>query len=399
MAEQEKGGDVPVAAGLNWPLVILLLAVTTILQAVTPLGRIETTYRVVDAPNAEVLAGLLSAAFAILPVMLFRRIGTLGDTYGERPMLLAGALLVGVAVLLLTIRSDLVIELFAANAALGLGQMVLLSALQVAIVRCAPPEEHDRLLGYFLVAISTGMALAPLLLSWVSPDGSGPATSLDLPLLVSATLLFAGSALLALLLPRPGPRARSIEIPYRTLLRAPGMLMLIVCSGVCLAVNDSFLVFFPLLADGRGIDVSTVGLLLSLRAIGAMTSRFLFARIIKRVGKRKVMAFTMLATGASIAALVLDLPVPVVAALLVLSGFGLGLAIACSLSLTLGQAPAVAKARAASLRLSVARLAQFAFPLAAGAGASIFGAASVFALMGVVLAAGGAWTNHSRVEA
>ena len=398
MAERGTGDHVPAAAGLNWPLAVLLFAVTTILQIVVPLSRIETTYRVIDAPNAEVLAGLLSAAFAILPVMFFRRIGVLGDAYGERPMLLVGALLAGIAVLLLMMRWDNLIELFAANAALGLGQMILLSALQLAIVRCARPEEHDRFLGYFLVAISTGMALAPLILSYLSPpDVSGPATSLDLPLLVCAALLLAGSALLVLVLPRPGPRGSAVEVPYGTLLRVPGMLMLIVCSGVCLAVNDSFLVFFPLLANGRGVDAGTVGLLLSMRAIGAIVSRFLFARIIKRVGKREVMAFTMLATGASVAALVFDLPIPLVAILLVLGGFGLGLAIACSLSLTLSQAPVAVRARAASLRLSVARLAQFVFPLAVGGGASIFGAASVFALMGVVLAAGGAWTKRSRL--
>src|SRR5690606_25354466 len=107
--------------------VILLLAVTTILQIVTPLARIETTYRVVDAANAEILTGLLSAAFALLPVLFFRRIGILGDAYGERPMLIVGALLVGAAVPLLLIRSNHLIALFAANAALGLGQMVLLS--------------------------------------------------------------------------------------------------------------------------------------------------------------------------------------------------------------------------------------------------------------------------------
>lgn len=398
MEDAEPRTDAEVPPGLAWPLAVLLVVVTTLLQIVVPLARIETTYRVIDVPNAEVVVGLISAAFSILPVLFFRRIGSAGDTYGERPMLVTGVLLVGLAAILMLIHSSGLIELFLANAALGLGQMVLLSALQLAIVRCAHPRDHDRLLGYFLVAISTGMAIAPLILSWLSPpDAAGP-IRLDLPLLVCAGLLAAGTLLLAALLPRPVRTGNNVEVPYGTLLRVPGMLMLILCSGVCLAVNDSFLVFFPLLADERGIDAGTVGLLLALRASGAIASRFLFARIIRWVGKREVMAFTMLATGASVAALVLDLPIPIMTILLVVCGFGLGLAIACSLSLTLSQAPTAARGRAASLRLSVARLAQFVFPLAVGGGATIFGAASVFVVMGAALAAGGAWTTRSRLE-
>ena len=177
------------------------------------------------------------------------------------------------------------------------------------------------------------------------------------------------------------------------------MLMLIGCSAVCLAVNDSFLIFFPLLADARGIDAALVGVLLSLRACGAMTSRFLFARIVRRAGKRDVMALTMITAGSGIAVLVIDVPIFLLTPLLVLSGFGLGLAIACSLSLTLSQAPSNARSRAASLRLSVARLAQFVFPLAAGVGASVLGTGGAFAIMGTALFVGGIWTKQSRVAA
>jgi MFS family permease len=379
---------------------LLLFATTTILQIIVPLARIEITYRVVDFDNAAVLAGLLSAAFALLPVLLFRRIGSFGDAYGERPMLFVGVLLVAAATLGLLLRSGQLFELFAASALLGLGQMVLLSAMQLAIVRCGAPGEQDRLLGHFLVAISLGMAIAPLVLSWVTPSGaSDPGTSLDPLLIGGAAVLVLAGMLLAFLLPKPSVTSAVGQTSYRTLLQTPGMLMLIGCSGICLAVNDSFLAFFPLLANARGIDVETVGLLLSLRAVGSMASRFLFAGIARRVGKREVMAFTMLGAGASVAALIVDMPVPLLAILMGLSGFGLGLAIACSLSLTLTKAPPGTRARAASLRLSVARLAQFAFPLAAGTAASVLGAGSVFAIMGVALMSGGVWARLTRLSA
>ena len=215
MVERAQGDEAQSRPGLTRPLVSLLAAITTILQIVVPLARLEITYRVIDDPNAATLAGLLSAAFALLPVLLLRRIGVFGDVHGERPMLMIGGLLTGLAVALLLIRSGQWPELLAASAVLGLGQMVLLSALQLAIVRCAPAEAQDRLLGYHLVAISIGMALAPLLLSWATPTGAaGPGTSLQ-PLLVGgALLLVAASGLLAWRLPKPARISGVVEVPY-----------------------------------------------------------------------------------------------------------------------------------------------------------------------------------------
>jgi len=90
--------------------------------------------------------------------------------------------------------------------------------------------------------------------------------------------------------------------------RIPGLLALIIASGLSVATNDLIVVFFPVLGAANGIDAGLVGVLLSVRALASMASRLLFSRLVEAIGKVRLMTAALLATAIATSALALDMP-------------------------------------------------------------------------------------------
>jgi len=120
---------------------------------------------------------------------------------------------------------------------------------------------------------------------------------------------------------------------------------MITASSLCLTTNDIILVYFPIPCLNRGIDPSTMGLLLTLRSGMAMLSRAFFVQLIARVGHERTLLAAMLLASVAILPLAIGAPVIAIALAMCLSGFGLGVAVTASRYLTLASAPVEARAR------------------------------------------------------
>lgn len=384
---------------INWPLLVPLLLAATLVQTTVPLVRIATSYQAVDLGMSLASIGLLSAAFALLPVFFTVRIGRHSDQHGEAGVATFGACLVLAAVLGLWLIPGGFPVMVGLTLALGVGQVMVISSLQVATTRCSGPEAQDRVLGYFLIATALGHTAGPLLLTLVTPAAAlspGPAL---FPLLAgTATALTLAAILLAIRLP-PHPRPLPGEKPpaLRTLLRTPGLAATVIASGICLATNDLIIVFLPALAATRDIDAGTVGLLLSLRAAASMASRVLFSWFLSRVSRVGLMSVSIGVAGLASLALVVALPIWALALVMAGAGYSMGIAIACTISVTLSLAPTSSRATALSLRMTANRLGQLLLPLGAGATAAAFGAGSPFMITGVALLACGLLVRRIRL--
>lgn len=277
---------------------------------------------------------------------------------------------------MLLLAPSLSLLLFA-TVMLGIGQTLVLAALQLMISRCSSRSHRDSVLGNYMVAISLGQAIGPLLMS--SGTERFAVSFLGAALLVMALLILHRKA--------PAHRCGVVDEPIRlsTIAATPGLTWLIVIGSACVASQDLVLAFLPLLGVEQGIAPGTIGLLLSLRAIAAMISRIFFSRAIGWFGTMSVMTGAALAGGVALVAVGLPLPVWGIGICMIFTGFGLGIALTSTVALTLTCAPPSARGTALSLRLTANRLAQFIIPIGAGFIIGPLGPAGVIASVGLVL--------------
>lgn len=383
---------------IDWPLLVPLLVVATLLQTTVPLVRVATSYRAVAMDLSLASIGLLSGAFALLPVFLTVRVGRYSDRRGEAGVALVGALLVLVAVTGLWLAPAYFYVMLAFTLLLGVGQVMTISALQVATTRCSDAEAQDRVLGNFLIATALGHTIGPLILTAATPAGAvSPGPALFPILAAAAALMTLGATLMALRLPpHTTPLQGGKPTSLRDILATPGMLPTVIASGVCLATNDLIIVFLPALATDRGIDAGTVGLLLSVRAGSSMASRLAYSRLVRTFGRINLMTIALLASGVASLALFLSLPIWALVLVLAAAGYAMGMAIACTISVTIALSDPGSRATALSLRMTANRLGQFLLPMGAGATAAGLGAGSPFVVTGLALLACGVMVRAAK---
>lgn len=373
---------------INWALLLPLLACGALVQVTVPLARIYTSYAAIEMQLPAASLGLLSSAFALLPVLLAISIGRYNDRRGEALASVLGAAMVLLAVIGLAFVAGNLASLLAFTTLLGIGHVLVIASTQMVTTRCSPPEQYDTVLGHFLLATSLGQAIGPLLITATTPAGSlTPGPMLPLVILGTGVLLLLGAVAMARRLPPHVPSPHSAPMSLRSLLRTRGLLVIIIASSLTVTANDLMLVFFPALGAERGIAAGLVGLLLSGRAAASISSRMLFARLAAWLGRPLLLTLSMTIGSVAMLGLVFDLPIWAIATLLCLTGFAGGLATAASISLAISLAPEGMRATTVSLRLTANRVGQFIIPVAAGSATAVLGAAGVFAFIGLAMAA------------
>jgi MFS family permease len=98
-----------------------LLVHTVLVQLAAFVLRPASTYRALELDVPAVWLGVLSACFAVAPLILALPSGQAVDRFGERRVMLVGAALVAVACATFVLVGGGVIGLVAANVLLGIG--------------------------------------------------------------------------------------------------------------------------------------------------------------------------------------------------------------------------------------------------------------------------------------
>jgi MFS family permease len=183
-----------------------------------------------------------------------------------------------------------------------------------------------------------------------------------------------------------------------TLLRIPGLPRALLISCVVLAAVDITLVYLPALGADRGLASGFVGLLLTLRAAASMTSRFFLGRLVRLVGRRRLMVVSVALSAVTMGAAGVPLPAWALASLVVLLGLGLGVGQPLTMSWLAEIAPPGLRGRAMSLRLTGNRLGQVVIPSAVGLVAAGVGAAGVLWATAAALAVAGTAARRLAVD-
>ncbi|WP_217576593.1 MFS transporter [Streptomyces sp. GbtcB7] len=361
----------------RWPWAALLVH-ALLVQALTFVLRPTTTYRAIELELPSALLGVLSACFAVAPLVLAVPSGALTDRVGERAMALLGSGFVLASALTLALAGHSLPALIGGSVLLGVGHLCSVIAQQAWVANRAHGTGSDTAFGRYTFAASLGQAAGPALIVLFGGQREIPDTQIVFTVACAGGLaLIAVSALVT-----PSPRDASREAAVTRggtaqLLRLPGLPRALLTSCVVLAAVDITLVYLPALGTERGIAAGTVGVLLTIRGLTSMGSRLFLGRLVARLGRRRLLVLCTMLSATSMAAAAVPLGTPTLAVCVAVAGFGLGVGQPLTMSWLADAAPPGARGRAMSLRLVGNRAGQVVIPSAAGALAAGTGAGGV----------------------
>lgn len=361
----------------RWPWAALLCH-ALLVQVLTFVLRPTTTYRAIELDLPSAVLGVLSACFAIAPLVLAVPSGAVTDRVGERAMALLGSCFVLASALLLALAGHSLPALVGGSVLLGIGHLCSVIGQQTWVANRAHGPGSDTAFGRYTFAASLGQAIGPVLIVLFGGQREIPDTQVIFTFACAGGLaLIAVSAVIT-----PSPRDASRDATAERggtarLLRLPGLFKALLTSCVVLAAVDITLVYLPALGTERGITAGTVGALLALRGIASMGSRLFLGRLVARLGRRRLLVLCTMVSATFMAAAALPLGTPALAVCVALAGFGLGVGQPLTMSWLADAAPPGARGRAMSLRLVGNRAGQVVIPSAAGALAADTGAGGV----------------------
>jgi predicted MFS family arabinose efflux permease len=398
MNEQSRpAGRQKIDQAIDWRLLAPVLAHVVVTHVVVLVVRVTISYRTIELGLSEVWLGIISASFAILPIFTALRIGRYIDRGHDAHAAWIGSALTLVSAVALWAWPGSTIHLLAFTILLGSGHMFLMAAQQMLCVRSASERGREIAFGHYMVAVSIGQGLGPLLVGWIGGGVTVPAT----PPLFTAGVITAVLCMGVALTVRPAARqiktADGPTVPLGDLLRRPGMAAVLAASVVTVTASDLLVIYLPLVGAERNIEASHIGLLLTVRSLAALVARVFYARLIQAVGR---LPLTLVSTlvGAAAFALMAVPSLPVMYAASVAIGIGLGIAATLTISGIVLVAPPEARATAMTIRITGNRLGLVLMPLVAGLIAAATGGAGILLLLAGSLTACALGMRASRAQ-
>lgn len=383
-------------ADMTYRFVPPLLLTAFFEQTVTALVRITTSYRAVELGLSVAWLGIITAFFAILPMVFAVKVGRFIDRGNDARTAWIGGGLMIVACAGFALWQSLP-ALLLCTALLGIAHLMLVISQQVLCARHGGRDGVDRMIGNYMVANAIGQGFGPVIVGWAGGSANLPPTGLLFTIgLAFAVLTFAGAVFLRPGPPRPPRPEGDRPVPVREIARMPGLKLIFFVSVVTVAAQDLIVVYLPALGAERGIAVDIIGMLLAVRAGASMASRFVYARLSALTGRWRLMAASTLASAAFYAAIAAPLPIAVMVVMVAAAGFALSNAITVSIATLLAITSDEMRGTANSLRMMGNRMGQFVIPFLAGLIAAATGVAGIFLVIGASLGVSGTVAQFGR---
>ena len=353
--------------------------------------RMAAPLWVLRASHTEWAVGVLMGLFAAAPIVLALQAGRLADRHGyHRPLYVAVGLTVtgGAFAVLATWFAapfDFILLCLAATFA-GAGANYGLIAIQRTAGRSARDSTE-------LKRVFSWLGLAPAL-----SNVAGPVLAGALIDLAGFRVAFAALMLLPLFglwwarrvpieTPPPRPAQQRAQNSW-DLLRTPGLRRLLAVNWLVSASWDVHTFVIPILGHERGFSASAIGLVLGVFAGAVALVRLAIPTLAHRLRESQVLVGAMLLTGAVFAVYPLVKTPWTMGVCAIVLGFALG-SVQPMIMATLHQlTPHDRHGEAIALRSMTINFSSAVMPLAFGLAGAALGAASLFWVMGVLVAAG-----------
>jgi MFS family permease len=382
----------------DFRLLVPLLISTMLVQLVTAMVRVTTSYRAVELDLSIVWLGLIAATFAICPILIAVRVGREIDRGYDAQTTWLGAAIFAVACASFATASS-PMALLVSSTIMGTGHIMLMASQQMLCVRAAGPRSLESVFGNYMVAGAIGQGVGPYVVGWVGGTAAVPPTQL---LFIVGAAVAAVTCALALTI-RPGPAkpkaaGDSEVVPVGQIVRIPGLVAVVLAGVILVSASDIIVIYVPLLGAERHIDVHAVGLLLTVRAAFSMVARLFYARMVATFGRWPLMIASTFACALSYAAFAAPLPLWAMHMAIAVMGFSFGLATTLSITIVVDMTSANAQGTSNSLRIMCNRAGQFVLPFGAGVVAAAVGLAGLFVVLAAAItasAAAMAWKRPS----
>ncbi len=378
-------------------LLVPLLLLTVLVQVVTAIIRITTSYRAFELDLSIVWLGVIAAAFAAFPIVMAVQVGRFIDRGNDALTIWIGSAIIAMASAGFVLWPSAV-GLVVVTTVMGIGHIMLMASQQMLCVRAAKsPRAMESVFGNYMVAGAIGQGAGPYIVGWAGGSATVPPTHF----LFTVACVCAVVSFLISLTMRPRPDKLKISpgekpVPVASLLRTPGLLAVIVAGVIMISASDIILIYVPLLGAERSIDVKDIGLLLTARAAASMVARLFYARMVAAAGRWPLMIASTIACAASFGALAVPVPLPGMYAIMVVMGFSFGLATTLSITIVVDMTEVRARGTANTLRIMGNRLGQFVLPFSAGLVAAVVGLTGLLGGMAVAILASAATMYWKR---
>lgn len=378
------------AGSVAWFAAVIVITLLT--MAVLSGTRTLISYRALALGGDALAIGVITSAFAVVPLFLALTVGRTVDRGRGIAALRIGSILITVAVLLTMASSELVL-LTLGSALLGVGQICSTVAAQGLIPMWSRAADFDRRFSNLTLAVSAGQLvgfpIAGAIASITTPPGTTDVATT--PALGAMAVLAAASIPFCFGFKNQGLAAVSRrehaqnQQSSMALLHTPGMKPAIYASLLLLTSTDILAAYLPLLGQEFGISVGVITALLTIRAVASVISRAILPRLLHRVRRR-----TLLVASTLLAALPIGLlpviPLPLAMGVLVfVFGFFFGLGQPLTMSWVTSVAHESNRGAALAVRLAGNRIGQIVLPLGVSGVATFAGTGAIFVVLAALL--------------
>lgn len=353
----------------------LIVALSIFIHSCYIGGKVVISLLALDFGASQFLIGVIAALYALVPLMLGVYSGRLADTVGMRMPMLAGAILVGIAMLVGAVGHSLN-ALFLTALLVGAGFVFFNVSIQNLTGAYGPAEHRVRNFSILSIGYSISTFIGPMVAGFVI-DYAGHS---------AAFYIFAAFTLVPIvtLIARPqlgridAPAAKAEKRNALDLLRMTQVRRMIVTSGLIVAAWDLFGFYVPIYAHTIGLTASTIGVILGAYAIAAFLPRFMMPAMLRRWRDDEVLFAAMLLGAAGFLVFPLFHDAYSLMAVAAVIGLGLGCGQPLSMMMSYERSPAGRTGEVTGLRLTANNLARVIIPIVAGTLGAAFGASPVF---------------------
>ena len=402
---QPAKGRLPLAwlGALTVSALLVMVAISLI--------RPMTTYKLLVLDAGGVTVGIVSAAYALLPLIFIFTVGSRAQRARSlKPLLIVGALTIAAGSGIIAAAQSLILVVVG-TIVVGFGQMVFAIAGQAMIARFASNRQLDMAFGWFTAGFSAGQMFGPLIggaLLSGAEAGDPAAVSQAIDLALGLGAVSAALVLLVLLAARRSFRAsagsrhtdatqptKSVEQAerptIRQIFRIPRVKSYVFSSVALLAMVDILMAFLPLVGEAAGVPPFWVGVFLAVRAGASILSRAVLS-LMRRIASREVLVLLALwVPGLSLAVLPATIHILWLALMImVISGFFLGVGQPLTMSQVTQAVPSDWRSAALAVRLMGNRVGQVGVPLGAGTLVGLWGPGAAVWLACLMLVSSGA---------
>ena len=333
---------------------------------------------------SQTTIGVLAAAYATAPLILGVYSGRLADSKGTRWPLIGGAMVMCAAMLISVWRRELS-ALFVTALLTGAGFMFFNVSIQTLTGGLGDKEHRARNFATLSIGYSLSAFIGPVS-AGLAIDHLGHAGAFAM------LGLFTLPPIIGLLVSRRfnfinGVKNTDSNRSAMQLLRIGPVRNIVIISGLIVASGDLFAFYLPVYAHALNFSATVIGVILGAFALAAFITRFAMPALLRRWRAERVMFACLALAACAFAAFPFSVHLTYILAIAFCLGLGLGCGQPLSMMLAYNRSPEGREGEVTGIRLTANNLARVVIPMVCGALGASLGAAPVFWLNSLNLAA------------